>query len=77
MKLSFVLGAAGFTPDRLESKCVITLENGQITASDITVVVTVPGITADQFDACAADAKANCPVSKLFNCAISLNATLA
>jgi lipoyl-dependent peroxiredoxin len=77
MKLSFVLGAAGFTPERLESKCVVTLEAGTVTASEISVVASVPGITADKFDECAADAKANCPISKLFNCAITLNATLA
>ena len=27
MKLSFVLGAAGFTPDNIDTKCTITLEN--------------------------------------------------
>lgn len=30
MKLSFVLGAAGFTPDNIHTKCTITLENGAI-----------------------------------------------
>jgi osmotically inducible protein OsmC len=31
MKLSFVLGAAGFTPSRIETTCTVTLENGTIT----------------------------------------------
>src|SRR4028118_1012739 len=37
MKLSFVLGEAGFTPDSLETKCDLTFENGSITKSHLTV----------------------------------------
>lgn len=77
MKLSFVLGAAGFTPDRIETRCYITLDNGAITTSELTLTASVPGITQEQFMDCANDAKANCPVSKLLNCDITLNATLA
>lgn len=36
-----------------------------------------PGATTQQFDAIAARAKAECPVSKLFNAPITLQATLA
>ncbi len=77
MKLSFVLGAAGFTPDKIETRCDITLDNGAVTTSDLVVTASVPGITAEKFLECAEDAKANCPISKLLNCAITLNATLA
>jgi len=76
MKLSFVLGAAGFTPDEIKTDCVITLENGAITKSELTTQVKIPGIDAAKFDECAQDAKANCPVSKLLNCEITLNAAL-
>nr|WP_294992417.1 OsmC family protein [uncultured Sediminibacterium sp.] len=76
MKLSFVLGAAGFTPDTLETQCTITLEDGTITSSHLVLKAKVPGITAEQFDACAADAKANCPVSKAYNMDITLDAQL-
>lgn len=76
MKLSFVLGAAGFTPENLETQCTITLEDGTITGSHLVLKAKVPGITAEQFEACAADAKANCPVSKAYNMAISLEAQL-
>lgn len=76
MKLSFVLGAAGFTPDTLETQCTITLEDGAITSSHLVLKAKVPGITAEQFDACAADAKANCPVSKAYNMDITLDAQL-
>lgn len=76
MKLSFVLGAAGFTPDTLETVCSISLVDGVINRSDLVVKAKVPGISAEQFQACAADAKANCPVSKAYNMEITLEATL-
>lgn len=76
MKLSFVLGAAGFTPDEINTSCDITLEGGKITKSEITVQAKIPGITDEQFQECARDAKENCPVSQAYNMDISLNATL-
>lgn len=77
MKLSFVLGAAGFTPESLETTCAISLEDGTITKSELTVKANVPGITPEKFQECAADAKANCPVSKAYNMDITLEASLA
>jgi osmotically inducible protein OsmC len=77
MKLSFVLGAAGFTPDSIETGCAVTIENGAITKSALTTKAKVPGITAEKFAECAAEAKANCPVSKAYNCEITLDASLA
>jgi osmotically inducible protein OsmC len=76
MKLSFVLNAAGFTADSIETNCVITLDNGAVTQSALTVTAVVPGIAKEQFDACAADAKENCPISKLLNAEITIVATL-
>ncbi|MES2374650.1 MAG: OsmC family protein [Bacteroidota bacterium] len=76
MKLSFVLGAAGFTPDSLETSCAISLEDGTITKSELSVKAKVPGITPEKFQECAAEAKANCPVSKAYNMDISLEASL-
>lgn len=76
MKLSFVLGAAGFTPEHLETKCEITLGDAGITHSHLIVKAKVPGISKDQFDAAVKDAEANCPVSKVLNAAISSEATL-
>ncbi|GAA4755826.1 OsmC family protein [Flavisolibacter ginsenosidimutans] len=77
MKLSFVLGEAGFTPESLETKCEITFENGAITKSHLTVNGKVPGISKEKFDECVKNAEANCPISKLLNTAISSEATLA
>jgi osmotically inducible protein OsmC len=77
MKLSFVLGAAGFTPDNIDTKCTITLENGAITESHLEVKAKVPGIDQAKFVEAASEAKANCPVSKLLNTNITMNAELA
>ena len=76
MKLSFVLGEAGFTPDSIETTSTITLENGVITNSDLVVKAKVPSISAEQFKTAADDAKANCPVSKVLNAQISMKAEL-
>ena len=76
MKLSFVLGAAGFTPDSIETTCTITLDNGAITESALQVTAAVPGISKEKFDECAAEAKANCPISKLLNTTITMTASL-
>jgi lipoyl-dependent peroxiredoxin len=78
MKLSFVLNAAGFTADEIDTHCVITLDPalGAVTESTLTVTASVPGITQEQFDACAADAEANCPISKLLNAAVTMTAVL-
>jgi osmotically inducible protein OsmC len=77
MKLSFVLNAAGFTADEISTKCDVTLEDGAITESHLHVTAKVPGISKEQFDASVADAKANCPISKLYNTNITHEAVLA
>ena len=78
MKLSFVLNAAGFTPDNIDTKCTITLDPAAgITGSHLEVKATVPGIDAAKFAECAAEAKANCPISKLLNTNITMEASLS
>src|SRR4026209_969224 len=74
MKLSFVLGAAGFTPDNIDTKCTITLESGTITESHLEVKASVPNIDEAKFNACIEEAKTNCPISKLFNTKITAEA---
>jgi osmotically inducible protein OsmC len=76
MKLSFVLGAAGFTPDSIDTECTVTLEAGAVTASHLVIIAKVPGISEEKFQECAADAKANCPISKLLNTNITMEASL-
>ncbi|NTS40927.1 OsmC family protein [Flavisolibacter sp. BT320] len=77
MKLSFVLGEAGFTPERLETKCQITLDNGAITKSHLTVTGKVPGISAEKWEESVKNAEQNCPISKLYNTEITSEATLS
>ncbi len=77
MKLSFVLNAAGFTANEIATKCDIELVDGAITSSHLTVHATIPNISKEQFDEAVADAKANCPISKLYNTNITAEATLA
>ena len=76
MKLSFSIGAAGFTPDTINTKCEITFENGTVTKSHLIVNAKVPGISKEQFDAAVKDAEENCPISKLLKAEISSEATL-
>jgi len=76
MKLSFVLNAAGFTADSLETKCELEFKDGAITKSHLIVSAKVPGIDNEKFQESVKDAEANCPISKLLNTAISSEAIL-
>ncbi len=76
MKLTFGLGEAGFTPDEIETRCDITFKDGAITESHLTVKAKIPGIDKEKFDACAKDAEETCPISKLLNTKITMDATL-
>ena len=68
MKLSFILGGKKFTPEQLETKCDITLDNGVITKSELTVTGKVTGISAEDFKKAAEEAHEGCLVGKLYNC---------
>lgn len=76
MKLSFVLGNAGFTPQSLQTTCTVTIENGAITNSHLVLQASIPGISEEVFAQCVEDAKLNCPVSKALNTNITLEARL-
>ena len=76
MKLSLDLTEAGFTPENLETSSVITLDNGKITKSELTLQAKVPGISEEQFQSIAQNAEQTCPVSGAFSFEITLNATL-
>jgi osmotically inducible protein OsmC len=76
MKLSSDLTSAGFPPEELSTTAVVSLENGVITKSALTVEAQLPGITAGKFQEIASHAKETCPVSKAYNLAITLEARL-
>jgi lipoyl-dependent peroxiredoxin len=78
MALSASLGSAGFTAKRLATSATVTLEqvsgNWTISAVHLENEAWIPGITAEKYEQIAADAKANCPVSRLLRADISLHA---
>ncbi len=76
MKLSFVLGNAGFTPDALNVTCTVNLDQGAIIESHLDLTAKVPGISAEKFAECADEAKATCPISKSLTAKITLDAKL-
>ena len=76
MKLSFLIVADGFVAESINTSAKVTLDQGKITTVDLTVKAKVPGMSAEQFEAAAQNAKENCPISKSLNADITLNATL-
>ncbi|MBI6951828.1 OsmC family protein [Pseudomonas sp. B21-023] len=80
MALSMMLGEAGFTPERIDTHAEVSLDKQTdgfaITAVHLTLKATVPGASEAQFQEIANKAKAGCPVSKVLNATISLDATL-
>lgn len=81
MALSFALARAGYDTGTLETTAKVTLdkdgEGFAITRSDLTLSGTVAGIDQAEFERLAAEAKANCPVSKVLNAEISLETTFS
>ena len=80
MALSFALSGAGFTPDSLTTLATLTMEQQDggftITAMHLDLKAKISGIDADRFAEIAAGAKANCPVSKVLNATITMDAVL-
>lgn len=80
MALSLILGEAGLTAERMETTAKVTLEKVEagfaITAVHLTLRARVPGADAARFAELAGQAKAGCPVSKVLNAAITLDAAL-
>jgi osmotically inducible protein OsmC len=80
MALSGQLGNAGLTAQSLEVNCTITMEKLEagftIVESALDLVAKIPGAAKDKFDTAANNAKAGCPISRLLNTKITLNARL-
>lgn len=81
MALSFALAGAGHTDGTLDTDAKVTLvKDGagfKVSRSALTLRAQVPGIDEAEFQRIAAEAKAGCPISKLVNAEITLDATLA
>jgi lipoyl-dependent peroxiredoxin len=80
MALAFGLQADGYNPTELSAEAAVTLEpEGQgfrISRSALTLRAQVPNLTEAAFTRIASDAEKNCPVSKVLNAAITLDAKL-
>lgn len=80
MALSVQLGEAGFTAERIETKAEVTFEKLDtgftITAVHLILRAKVPGTDQAGFEAIANKAKVGCPVSKVLNAKITLDAQL-
>ena len=80
MALSLILGEAKLTAERMETTAEVTLEKVAdgfaITAVHLILKAKVPGADQAKLEALAGKAKAGCPVSKLLNAEITLDATL-
>ena len=76
MKLSFVLNEAGYSPEELNTDAVLTFEDGKIISIELNLSAKVSGVSKEEFEELAEDAKRNCPISGALNCDIILNPTL-
>jgi len=80
MALAFQLSGAGHPPQELATSARLTMEQEgggwKIASVALTLRAKVPGIEKARFDELAAAAKAGCPVSKVLNAEITLDATL-
>lgn len=80
MALSAQLGNAGMTAQALDTTATVTLEKTDagftITAVHLQVKAKIPGADKSKFDEAAANAKQGCPVSRLFNAKITMDAQL-
>ncbi|MDG1032025.1 MAG: OsmC family peroxiredoxin [Flavobacteriaceae bacterium] len=76
MKLSFVLNEANFYPEELNTEALLTFLDGKIVSIELNLQAKVPGISKENFNELAEDAKDNCPISGVLNCEIILNPLL-
>jgi lipoyl-dependent peroxiredoxin len=80
MALSLILGNAGFTATTMSTTATVSLEQVEagysITAVQLKLEAQIPGVDDATFQQLAKTAKENCPVSKVLNAAISLEAKL-
>jgi osmotically inducible protein OsmC len=80
MALSAELGGAGLKPEHIDATATVTLEKTDdgfaVTASHLDVTAKVPGADEAKFMAVANGAKVGCPISKLLNAEITMDAKL-
>src|SRR5882724_4662497 len=80
MALSGQLGAAGMTADNIDTTASLTFEKLEagwtVTSIHLDVTATIPGADPAAFETAANNAKAGCPISRLLNTTITMDAKL-
>ena len=80
MALSGQLGSVGLTAERINTTAAVTLEKTEagftITAVHLNVSAKVPGADKQAFETASNNAKAGCPISRLLNAKITMDAKL-
>jgi osmotically inducible protein OsmC len=80
MALSGQLGAAGMTAESIETTATVTLEKLEagwtVTEVHLDVSAKIPNADRDKFETAAGNAKSGCPISRLLNARITMNAKL-
>ena len=80
MALAFALQRAGYTPTELATEAAVSLDPDgggfRITRSALTLIADVPGLDQDTFKQLAGEAEKTCPVSRVLNAEITLDAKL-
>ena len=81
MALSLFLGNAGMTADSINTTATVTLDKVgdafTVTSSHLDTTVKIPNADKAKFQQAAEGAKAGCPISRLLNTKIMLDAKLA
>src|SRR5438552_4838083 len=65
MKLSYLASEEGFTPDKIETTAEVTIKDGTISTSHLTVRGNIKGMSSEAFQKIAEEARKNCPVSRV------------
>jgi lipoyl-dependent peroxiredoxin len=80
MALSAQLGNAGLTPERIRTTATLSFEKLEagwtVTEIHLGVTAKVPGADRNAFETAASNAKAGCPISRLLNTKITMEANL-
>lgn len=76
MKFDLDLTEAGYAVESLKTDCHITIDEGKITLSELTLEAKIPGISEEDFQRLAQGAKETCPVSVAYGFDIQLTASL-
>jgi osmotically inducible protein OsmC len=80
MAVSAELGKSGVVPQSIQTQATLTMERldagWTVTRIHLDVVARIPGVDAEKFKAAAGAAKAGCPISRLLNATITLDARL-